>query len=91
MRRVSFQPWRKGLDVVEPVFLLIPFKDPSGHCCCLVVKGSVQIFPLLCLCPLIGRIGKQESHLSRLVCFVSSELQTMLTRINVSGLDKDDF
>lgn len=45
------------------VFLLIPFKDPSGQCCCLVVKGSMHISPLLSLCPLIVRIRKRESRL----------------------------
>ena len=71
------------------VFLLIPFKGPSGRCCCLAEQGSVRILPLLRLCPLVAQSGNLASP--HPLCFVSSKLPNKLTRINVSDLDKDGF
>lgn len=41
--RGEFPAPEEGAGCRRAVFLLIPFKDPSGRCCCLVVKGSTQI------------------------------------------------
>lgn len=71
------------------VFLLIPFKDPSGQCCCRC-EGQHADSPSAVFVP-SDRTGSRNLACSRPVCFVSSKVPNKLTRINVSDLDKDDF